>query len=119
MLRGAAFTLAFTSTLVAVCSLLHFSDLRWLVPGQRGSVHVSSPAIFGGFGKSAAGVVNSVADVPAEWRATQVSIGTAIHCGLLALLGFTLVLVTRRWARRGEIRLVVNEELDKRLGRRQ
>ena len=41
--RGGAIGLALSSALISICSLLHFSDLRGLPAGQRGSVHVSAP----------------------------------------------------------------------------
>jgi hypothetical protein len=112
-------TLAFSSAVVAVSSLLHFSDLRWLPPGQRGALHVSAPGgILGNFAKPVITVVNSVAGIPAEWRAAQMAIHTAIVCAFLALVGCLLVVLSRRRAQRAEIRLVVREhtnELEARL----
>jgi hypothetical protein len=40
VMRGGAVGLALSSALISVCSLLHFTDLRWLAANQRGSVHV-------------------------------------------------------------------------------
>jgi hypothetical protein len=111
MVRGGAIGLALSSALIAICSLLHFSDLRWLPASQRGSVHVSAPGGVFGFAKPAVGVINSVANLPAEWQATQVAVHTAIACSFLALAGLLLLLLTWRRARRAEIRQVVQEEL--------
>jgi hypothetical protein len=113
MVRGGAIGLALSSALMAICSLLHFSDLRWLPASQRGSVHVSAPGGVFGFAKPAVGVINSVANLPAEWQATQVAVHTAIACSFLALAGLLLLLLTWRRARRAEIRQVVQEELQR------
>jgi hypothetical protein len=111
VIRSGAIGLGLSSALMAVCSLLHFSDERWLAPGQRGSVHVSAPGGVLGFAKPAVGVINSVAGLPVEWRATQVAVHTAIICAFLTLAALVLVLLTWRSARRAEIRQVVREEM--------
>jgi hypothetical protein len=113
MVRSGAIGLALSSALIAICSLLHFSDLRWLPAGQRGSVHVSAPGGVFGFAKPEVGVINSVANLPAEWQATQVAVHTAIACSLLAMAGLLLLILTWRRARRAEIRQVVQEELQR------
>jgi hypothetical protein len=109
--RGGAIGLALSSALAAICCLLHFSDLRWLPVGQRGSVHVSAPGGVFGLAKPAFGVINSVANLPAEWQATQTAVHAAIACSFLALAGLLLLVLTWRRARRAEIRQVVQEEL--------
>lgn len=111
VVRGGAVGLGLSSALLAVFCLFHFSDLRWLAPGQRGSVHVSAPGGIFGFAKPAFGVINSVANLPAEWQATQLAVHTAIVCVLLALAAAVLIVVTWRGARRAEIRQLVREEL--------
>jgi len=111
VVRGGAVGLGLSSALMSVCALLHFSDQRWLAPSQRGSVHVSAPGGVFGFAKPAVGVINSVADLPAEWRATQVAVHTAIICAFLTLGALALVVLTWRRARRAEIRQVVQEEI--------
>jgi hypothetical protein len=111
VVRGGAVGLGLSSALIAAFCLFHFSDLRWLAPGQRGSVHVSAPGGIFGFAKPAFGVINSVANLPAEWQATQLAVHTAIVCVLLALAAAVLIVVTWRGARRAEIRQVVREEL--------
>lgn len=112
VVRDGAFALALSSAAVAICSLLHFSDLRWLPPGQRGGLHLSAlGGILGHVTDSAVSVLNSVAGLPAEWRAAQIAVHTAIVCAFLAVLAYVLVVVTRRRAHRGEIRQIVQEEL--------
>jgi hypothetical protein len=112
VIRNGAFALAWSSAAVAICSLLHFSDLRWLPSGQRGDLHLSAlGGLLGHFTNSAVSVLNSVAGLPAEWRAAQIAVHTAIVCAFLAVLAFVLVVVTRRRAHRGEIRQIVQEEL--------
>jgi hypothetical protein len=111
VVRSGAIGLALSSALISICSLLHFSDLRWLPASQRGSVHVSAPGGVFGFAKPAVGVINSVANLPVEWRATQVAVHTAIACSFLAVAGLLLLVLTWRGARRAEIRQVVQEEL--------
>jgi hypothetical protein len=113
VIRGAAMALALSAAVVAICSLLHFTDLRWLPVNQRGSLHVSAPGGFLGFTKPAVTVLNSVAGLPAEWRATQVSVHTAIVCAFLAVAGLVLLAVTWRRARRADIRRIVQEEIRK------
>jgi hypothetical protein len=56
-------------------------------------------------------VINSVANLPVEWRATQVAVHTAIICAFLTLAALVLILLTWRSARRAEIRQVVREEM--------
>ena len=115
--RNGAFALALSSAAVAICSLLHFSDLRWLPPGQRGELHLSAlGGVLGHVTDSAVNILNSVAGLPAEWRAAQIAVHTAIVCAFLAVLAFVLVVLTRRRARRGEIRQIVQEELRKPAG---
>ena len=111
VIRSGAVGLGLSSALMAVCSLLHFSDERWLPVSQRGSVHVSAPGGVLGFAKPAVGVINSVAGLPVEWRATQVAVHTAIICAFLTLAALALILLTWRSARRAEIRQVVREEM--------
>jgi hypothetical protein len=113
VIRGGSVGLGLSSALMAVCSLLHFSDLRWLAVSQRGSVHVSAPGGVFGFAKPAVGVINSVAGLPAEWRATQVAVHTAIICSFLTMAALVLIVVTWRRARRAEIRQVVREEIQR------
>jgi hypothetical protein len=113
VVRSGAIGLALSSALISICSLLHFSDLRWLPASQRGSVHVSAPGGVFGFAKPAVGVINSVANLPVEWRATQVAVHTAIACSFLAVAGLLLLVITWRRARRAEIRQVVQEELQR------
>jgi hypothetical protein len=108
--------LMLSAAAVAICSLLHFSDLRWLAPGQRGSVHLSAPGGFLGFAKPAVSVLNTVAGLPAEWQAAQVSVHTAIICALLAVAAFALAVLTWRRARRADIRQIVREEIRKAAG---
>jgi len=113
VIRTGAVGLGLSSALMAVCSLLHFSDQRWLAVSQRGSVHVSAPGGVFGFAKPAVGVINSVADLPVEWRATQVAVHTAIICAFLTMAALVLIVVTWRRARRAEIRQVVREEIQR------
>jgi hypothetical protein len=111
VIRSGAMALAFSAATVTVCSLLHFSDLRWLTPGQRTTAHVSAPGGVLSFAKPIVNAVNSVVGIPAEFRATQVSVHIAVVCALLALAGFFLVAVTWRRARRADIRQIVQEEM--------
>ena len=113
VIRSGAVGLGLSSALMAVCSLLHFSDQRWLPVSQRGSVHVSAPGGVFGFAKPAVGVINSVANLPVEWRATQVAVHTAIICAFLTMAAMVLIIVTWRRARRAEIRQVVREEIQR------
>jgi hypothetical protein len=113
VVRSGAIALALSSVAVAICSLLHFSDLRWLPPSQRGSVHVSAPGGIFGFTKPAVGVLNSVADLPVEWRAAQIAVHTAIVCAFLALAACVVAVLAWRRARRADIRQVVREEMRK------
>src|ERR1700761_5426015 len=69
IIRSGAMALGFSAATVTACSLLHFSDLRWLPPGQRTTVHLSAPGGLFSFAKPIVTVVNSVAGVPAEFRA--------------------------------------------------
>ena len=116
VIRSGAMALAFSAATVTVCSLLHFSDLRWLAPDQRETVHLSAPGGLLGIAKPVVAVVNSVAGLPAEVRATQVSVHTAFVCALLALVAFFLVAVTWRRARRADIRQIVREEIRRSTG---
>jgi hypothetical protein len=113
VVRSGAIGLGLSSALMAICSLLHFSDQRWLPASQRGSVHVSAPGGVFGFAKPAVGVINSVANLPVEWRATQVAVHTAIACSFLAVAALLLLVLTWRRARRAEIRQVVQEEMQR------
>src|SRR5689334_13556549 len=113
VLRSGAIALALSAAAVAICSLLHFSDLRWLAPDQRRSLHLSAPSGFLGFTKPAVGVLNSVAGLPVEWRAAQAAVHTAIVSALLAVAAFALVVLTWRRARRANIRQIVQEEIRK------
>jgi hypothetical protein len=113
VLRSGAIALALSAAAVAICSLLHFSDLRWLTPDQRRSLHLSAPGGFLGFAKPAVDVLNSVAGLPVEWRAAQAAVHTAIVCALLAVAAFALVVLTWRRARRASIRQIVQEEIRK------
>jgi hypothetical protein len=111
VLRSGALALAFSAALVTICSLLHFSDLRWLPASQRGAAHLSAPGGVFSFAKPIVVAVNSVTGLPAEYRATQVAVHTAINCAFLALIALVLVAVTWRRARRADIRQIVREEL--------
>jgi hypothetical protein len=111
VIRSAALALGFAAAAVTACSLLHFSDLRWLPPGQRATVHLSAPGGPFGFVKPIVAVVNSVAGVPAEVRATQVSVHAAVTCALLALAALFVAALAWRRARRADIRQIVREEI--------
>lgn len=111
VVRSGAIALALSAA--AICSLLHFSDLRWLPPGQRASLHLSAPGGPFGFAKPAVGVLNSVAGIPVEWRAAQVAVHTAIVCALLAVAAFAVMVLTWRRARRADIRQIVQAEIRK------
>jgi hypothetical protein len=111
IVRSGAIALALSAAVVAICSLLHFSDLRWLPPAQRGSVHLSAPGGIFGFTKPAVGVLNSVADLPVEWRAAQLSVHTAIVCAFLAVAACFVAVLAWRRARRADIRQIVLEEM--------
>ena len=109
--RSGAMALGFSAAAVTACSLLHFSDLRWLPPGQRGAAHLSAPGGLFSFAKPIVAVVNSVAVVPAEFRATQVSVHVAVTCAFLALAALLIVALTWRRARRADVRQIVREEI--------
>ena len=111
VVRSGAIALALSAAVVAICSLLHFSDLRWLPPNQRGSVHLSAPGGLFGFTRPAVGVLNSVADLPSEWRAAQLSVHTAIVCAFLAVVACFVALLAWRRARRADLRQLVQEEI--------
>ena len=111
VIRSAAMALGFSAATVTACSLLHFSDLRWLPPGQRATVHLSAPGGPFGFVKPIVAAVNSVAGVPAEVRATQVSVHAAVTCVILALAALFVAALTWRRARRADIRQIVREEI--------
>ncbi len=113
VIRSGGMALGFSAAAVTICSLLHFSDLRWLAPSQRAAAHVSAPGGVLSFAKPIVSVVNSVAGIPAEFRATQVSVHIAVICALLALTGFFLVAITWRRARRADVRQIVREEMTK------
>jgi hypothetical protein len=116
VIRGGAMALTLSAAAVAICSLLHFSDLRWLAPGQRGSVHLSAPGGLLSFAKPVVSALNTVTGLPAEWQAAQLSVHTAIICALLAVAAFALAVLTRRRARRADIRQIVREEIRKAAG---
>src|ERR1700761_1905738 len=111
VVRSGAMALGFSAAAVTICSLLHFSDLRWLPPGQRGVTHLSAPGGLLSFAKPIVIVVNSVAGMPVELRATQVSVHPAIVCAFLALAAFVVVAIAWRRARRADIRQIVREEM--------
>jgi hypothetical protein len=111
VIRSGAMALAFSAAAVALCSLLHFSDLRWLAPSQRTTAHLSALGGLLSFSKPIVAVVNSISDIPPEFRATQLSVHTAIVCAFLALVAFFFVAITWRRARRAEIRQIVQEEI--------
>jgi hypothetical protein len=111
VVRGGALALAFSSALVMICALLHFSDLRWLSPAQRGVTHLSSPGGVFSFARPIVTVVNSVADIPVEYRAAQVAVHTAVVCAFLALAALFVAALTWRRARRADIRQIVRDEL--------
>ena len=71
VIRSGAMALALSAAAVAICSLLHFSDLRWLAPGQRAAAHLSAPRGLFGVGKPVVSVINSIAGIPVEYRATR------------------------------------------------
>jgi hypothetical protein len=111
VIRSGAIALAFSAAMVTICALLHFSDLRWLAAGQRATAHLSAPGVPFGFAKPIVSVINSIAGIPVEYRATQVSVHTAIACVVLALAALFLVAITWRRARRADIRQIVQEEI--------
>jgi len=113
VVRSGAMALALSAAAVAICSLLHFSDLRWLAPGQRASLHLSAPGGLFGFTRPAVRVLNSVAGLPVEWRAAQAAVHTAIVCAFLAVAAVALMVLTWRRARRADIRQIVQEEIRK------
>jgi hypothetical protein len=116
VIRSAAIGLGFSAAAVTACALLHFSDLRWLPPGQRATAHLNAPGGLLSFAKPIVAVVNSVAGVPAEVRATQVAVHAAFTCALLALAAFFAVVLSWRRARRADIRQIVREEIRRSAG---
>jgi hypothetical protein len=116
VIRGGALALAFSAAAVSICALLHFSDLRWLPPGQRTATHLSAPGGLFSFAKPIVTAVNSVTGIPAEFRATEVSVHVAIVCAFLALAGLLLLAITWRRARRADIRQLVREEMSRSAG---
>src|SRR5215469_2524140 len=58
VIRSAAMALGFSAATVTACSLLHFSDLRWLPPGQRATAHLSPPGGLFSFAKPIVAAVN-------------------------------------------------------------
>jgi hypothetical protein len=111
IIRSGTMALGFSAAAVTVCSLLHFSDLRWLAPGERSTAHLSAPGGIFSFAKPMVTVVNSIAGVPVEFRAAQVSVHTAIACAFLALAAFFVAALTWRRARHADIRQIVQEEI--------
>lgn len=113
VIRSAAMALGFAAAAVTACSLLHFSDLRWLPPGQRSSVHVSPPGGLLSFAKPLVGVVNSVAGIPAEFKAIETSVNVAITCVFIALGALLVAALVSGRARRAGIRQIVRDEIRK------
>jgi hypothetical protein len=113
IIRGGALALGFSAATVTACSLLHFSDLRWLPPGQRATAHLSAPGGVFSFARPIVAAVNSVEGVPAEFRATEVSVHVAVACAFLALAALFVVALTWHRARRADIRQIVREEIRK------
>ena len=111
VIRSGAMALAFSAAMVTICSLLHFSDLRWLAPGQRAAARLSVPGGPFGFAGPVVSVINAIAGIPVEYRATRVSVHTAIACAVLALAALCVVAITWRRARRADIRQIVHEEM--------
>jgi hypothetical protein len=111
VIRSGAMALGFSAAAVTVCSLLHFSDLRWLAPGERSTAHLTEPGGVLSFARPMVTVVNSIAGIPVEFRAAQISVHTAIACGFLALAAFFVVAITWHRARRADIRQIVQEEI--------
>lgn len=111
VIHSGAMTLAFASAVVAASSLMHVSDLRWLPPGQRTSVHLTAPGGLFSFAKPIVGAVNSVAGVPAGFHAIQTSVHVAIAFVLWTLGAFLAAALTSRRARRADIRQIVREEI--------
>ena len=111
VIRDGAMALAFSAAMVTICSLLHFSDLRWLAPGQRAAAHLNAPGSLFGFARPIVSVINSIAGIPVEYRATQVSVRTAIACAFLALVALLVAAITWRRARRADVRQIVREEI--------
>ena len=105
LVRKFAGALALTASIVAICSLLHFSDLRWLAPDQRG-VHLSGPFT---------GVLSGIVNVVPEWHAAKLAIQTAIACTILALAGHIIGLAVSRPAAKAELRQMVQAEVAKQL----
>ena len=116
VIRSGAMALAFSAATVTVCSLLHFTDLRWLAPDQRKTVHLSAPGGIFSFARPVVVAVNSLAGIPPEVRATEVSVHIAITCAFLALAAFLVVAITWRRARRADIRQLVREEIRRSAG---
>src|ERR1700730_14936660 len=111
VIRSAAMALGFSAATVTACSLLHFSDLRWLAPGQRAGAHLSVPGGLFSFAKPIVAVVNSVAGVPAEFRAAQVSVHAAVAARLQPPAALFAAPLPWRRARRADIRQIVREEI--------
>ena len=111
IIRSAAMALGLSAATATACSLLHFSDLRWLPPDQRAAAHLNAPGGLFSFAKPIVAAVNSVAGIPAEFRATQVSVHAAITCAFVALAALLAVALTWRRARRADIRQIVREEI--------
>lgn len=98
MLTGAA-------TAVTISTLLHFTDLRWLPPGQ----HPAAPT---GFLSDLAKPFITVADTAA---AAKVSIHTALVFAAIAVTGYLMARLSRRPARRAaekvRVRVQVREQV--------
>jgi hypothetical protein len=101
MRRGGS-ALQVSAILVALCTLLHFLDVRLLPPDQRGSV---SSGIFGHL----SGAVNALVNVPAELRAAVAAVTIAVSCGLLALFGWAVAAIFGRAAKKAETLQLIAE----------
>jgi hypothetical protein len=116
VLRSGATALGFAAALVTVCSLTHFTDVRWLTPAQQVTMHLDAPGGMFSFARPIVGAVNAAAGVPVEFRAIQASIHVAIVCGLIALGALLVAALTSGRARRAEIRQFVRNEIRKSAG---
>jgi hypothetical protein len=113
VLRSTAMLLGFGTALVTVSSLMHFTDVRWLTPAQRATVHLSEPGGLFSFARPIVDTVNAAATVPVEFRAIETSVHVAIVYALWGLGALLVVALTSRRARRADIRQLVREEIRK------
>jgi hypothetical protein len=104
----------FSCLVVAASAMLHFIDLRWLPPSQRGHLSIGGGGILG----PAVKVINTAAAAPVELHAAQVAIHFAVSCVFLALLAFLVAFLTNRRARRAEIRQMIRVELAREISAR-